>query len=70
MESNDKLKEMNINNRTCYYFDDKREVDEYINVGEIFQTKNHTKIFQFITFYTKNVCMQNYFASGSIKQIE
>ena len=36
MESKDKLKEMNINNRTCYYFDDKREVDEYINVGEIF----------------------------------
>ena len=23
MESNDRLKEVNIKNRTCYYFDDK-----------------------------------------------
>ena len=29
MESNDKLKEINIKNRTCYYFDDK------IKIGDI-----------------------------------
>ena len=63
MESKDKLKEMNINNRTCYYFDDKREVDEYINVGEIFQTKNHTKIFQFIT---KKYFIQKMYACKTI----
>ena len=29
MESNDELKETDINNRTCYYFDDITEIEDF-----------------------------------------
>ena len=29
MESNDKLKEINIENRTCYYFDDTIKFEDF-----------------------------------------
>ena len=29
MDSNDKLKEIDIKNRTCYYFDDIFKIDEF-----------------------------------------
>ena len=35
MENKDELKEIDIKNSTCYYFDDIMEVDDYINVDRI-----------------------------------
>ena len=55
MESKDKLKEIDIKNRACYYFD------------EIVKTKNYMKIFQFMTFHTKLQRFQIHYVLGSIK---
>ena len=43
MESNDKLKEYDIKNPTCYYFDNIIKIK--ILILSIFYLKNHTKIF-------------------------
>ena len=45
---------MNIKNRTCYYFDDKREVDEYIDVGRILlDEKSYKNILVYNILYKK-----------------
>ena len=63
MDSKDELKETDIKYRTCYYFDDIMRV-----IKEIFYwTKNHMKIFQFMTFHTKISWVENYCAFGSKK---
>ena len=36
MESDDKLKEINIKNRTCYYFDDIIKFEDFNNLDNIF----------------------------------
>ena len=46
MDSNDKLKEIDIKNDTCCYFDDITKIEVLIE-------KNHTKLFWFILFHTK-----------------
>ena len=52
IESKNELKETDIKNCMCYYFDDIiKDVDIYFS--DFYQTKNYMKIFQFITFHTK-----------------
>ena len=46
MDSNDKLKEIDIKNDTCCYFDDITKIEVLIE-------KNHAKLFWFILFHTK-----------------
>ena len=54
MDSNNELKEFDIKNHTCYYFDDIIEIENF-NFGNILiDEKTHRKeIFQFITCRTK-----------------
>ena len=47
MDSNDELKEIDIENRACYYFDDIIKI-ECFNRDIILIDENHTKIFSFI----------------------
>ena len=49
MESNDKLKEIDIKNRTCYYFDDIIKMEDF-DFNNMLIDKKSLKIFQFITF--------------------
>ena len=49
MESNDKLKEIDIKNRTCYYFDDIIKMEDF-DLNNMLIDKKSLKIFQFITF--------------------
>ena len=70
IESNDKLKEIDIKNRACYYFDDIiRSWDRDIDFKD--KTKNYTrknkKIFQFMTFHTKFQRVQNQCVLVSVK---
>ena len=52
MESKDELKEIDIKNPTCYYFDDIiTDLDVYFT--DILLGKNYMKIFHFMTFHTK-----------------
>ena len=46
MDSYDELKEIDIENRKCYDFDDIIEIEDF-NLMNIWQTKSHTKIFWF-----------------------
>ena len=52
MESNDKIKEIDIKNCTCYYFDDIIKIEDS-DLYNILVDKNHSKIFHVITFCTK-----------------
>ena len=66
MESKDELKEVNVKNRTWYYFDD------IITDGDIYSIdisldKKYMKIFQFMTFHTKIQRVQNHCVLDSIK---
>ena len=61
MDSNDELKKTDIKNPTYSYFDD-------INLILIFfLMKDRTKIFWFMTFYTKLCLVQNHCVLGSIR---
>ena len=40
MESNDKLKEIDIKNRTCYYFDDIIKMEDF-DLNNMLIDKNH-----------------------------
>ena len=48
MDSNDKLKEIDIKNRTCYYFDDIFKIDEF-NLDNILIDE---KLYENILFYS------------------
>ena len=50
MESNSKLKEIDIENCTCYYFEDTIKLEDF-HFYDIYWVENHTKMFWFITFY-------------------
>ena len=52
MEIKIEFKKVNIKNCMCYYFDDIMKVGDIVN---ILLNKKYAKIFQFITFHTKNV---------------
>ena len=45
MESNDKLKEININNCTCYYFHDKIKIVDFDLDNVLIDEKSHKNIF-------------------------
>ena len=44
MENNDKLKEINIKNSICYYFDDIIKIED-LDLDNVLLEKNHMKIF-------------------------
>ena len=44
MESNDELKEINIKNSTCYYFDDIIKIEDF-DLDNVLVDENHMKIF-------------------------
>ena len=52
MESNDELKEIDIKNCTCYYFDDVMKIVDF-NLNNFLIYEKYTKIFWFIRFNTK-----------------
>ena len=66
MEGKDALNEIDIKNRACYHFDDIITVVD-INLVIFSKTKNHIKIFQFMTFYTKLQRFQDHYELGLIK---
>ena len=52
MESTNELKKIYINNRTCYYFDNIMEVDEYINIDRILlDEKSYKKTYENILIH-------------------
>ena len=68
MNSKKELKEIDIKNRACYYFDDLTN-GKKINFSNILQifTKSYMKIFQFIIFCIKLPQVQNHCVLGLIK---
>ena len=44
MEINYELKEIDSENRTCYYFDDIKKIKDF-DLDNILMNKNHSKIF-------------------------
>ena len=58
MESNDELKEIDIKNCTCYYFDDVMKIVDF-NLNNFLIYEKYTKIFWFIRFNTKLWLMLN-----------
>ena len=48
MESNEKLKEFNINNQMCYYFDGITKIEDFY--FDILINENHAKMFWLLTF--------------------
>ena len=74
MENKDELKEIDIENRVCYYFDIIKDIYIYIYIYIyililviFYWAKNYMKIFQFMIFETKLQQIQNYCILGSIK---
>ena len=52
MESNNKLKEINIKNCMCYYFNDKNKFEDF-DIDNIIIDENHRERFWFSTFHAK-----------------
>ena len=50
MESNEKLKEFNIKNQMCYYFDGITKIEDFY--FDILINENHAKMFWLLTFHT------------------
>ena len=59
MKSKNELKEIDIKNSVCYYFNDIIN-DRKMYLILFHQKKNYMKIFQFITFRIKLQQIQNY----------
>ena len=53
MESNDKLNEIDIKNRTCYYFDDRIRIENFDLDNILIHEKSLKKKNWFLTFYIK-----------------
>ena len=66
MGSKDELKEIDINNGACYYFDDIIKNTD-INFSNSLLDEKYMKIFQFMKLYTKLQWVQNHCLSGSMK---
>ena len=66
MKSEDELKEFDIKNCTCCYFDD-IITDRDIYLDDILLDRKYMKIFQFMSFHTKLQRVQNHCVSGSIR---
>ena len=65
MESKNELKEIDIKNCTCYYFDD-IITDRYIYSADILLDEKIYENNQFMTFHTKLKLVQNHCELGSI----
>ena len=65
-KSKDELKEIDIKNHVCYYFDDTINCTD-ISFNDILLDQKHMKILQFMTFHIKPQQIQIYFVLGSIK---
>ena len=65
-KSKDELKEMDIKNHACYYFDDTINCID-ISFNDILLDQKHMKILPFMTFHIKLQQIQIYFVLGSIK---
>ena len=63
MENKDKLKQVDIKNCTCYYFDDIFKD----NMVLFYYMKSYMKIFHFMTFHVKLQWVQNHCVLVSIK---
>ena len=63
MKSKNKLKEIGIKNRVCYYFDD---IINGLKIKLIifYYIKNYMKVFQFIAFLIKLQQVQNHCVLG------
>ena len=53
MAINDELKEIDIKNSTCCYFDDKTKIEDSDINNVLIDFSIYTKIFKFIIFHTK-----------------
>ena len=51
MESNDELKEIDIKNRTCYYFDDIMKVGKFDFDNILLDKKSHKNSYENILIY-------------------
>ena len=69
MESKDELKEIDIKNCTCYYFDDIIMNRDIYSI-DVLLDKKIMKILQFMTFHTKLQRAQNHSALGSMNQMD
>ena len=67
MENRDELKEVNIKNRTCYYFDVIIIIKNF-DFHSILINENHTKILWFKTFHRELCLVQNLCILYSMKQ--
>ena len=68
MESNDKLKEINVKNRVFYYFDDIIKIEDF-HLDNILVDENRMQILQFITFRKKVQLILSLCILGLIKQM-
>ena len=66
MESKEKLKEIDIKNCTCYYFEDIIKI-ENVNFGIVVIDENHMEKFCFVSFQTKLCLMQSHCILALIK---
>ena len=53
MESNDKLKETDIKNRTCYYFDDIIKIEDFDIDNILIEQKSYKNILVYNIFIPK-----------------
>ena len=51
MESNDELKEIDIKNRTCYYFNDIIKIEDFDFNNTFFNEKSHKNIWVYDISY-------------------
>ena len=65
MESNDELKEIDIKNRICCYFDEIIRTEGF-DFDNILLDNNHMKMFWFMTFHTKPWLVLKLYVLGSI----
>ena len=68
METKDELKEIDIENCTCFYFDDvMRAIDiDFSDISLMKDDVKYTKTFWFITFHAKPLWVSNHWEFGLI----
>ena len=68
-ESKNELKQIDIKNHACYYFDDIINTTD-INYSNILSEKSYLKTFQFMTFCIKLQWVQNHCVLDSFDKID
>ena len=61
------LKEINIENRTCYYYDDIIRIEDFDFDNSLLDEKSYMYIFWFMAFHRKLRLVLNHCVLGSIK---